>query len=399
MDRAEQVAGDIEQSAGKSWTTGTTLTSLAEALVEAGQLDSAERVAAKIPDAESRARAFADLARTLRRANLVDRAVWAADEAERATADITRETSRAMMLVNLTCTLVGAGFLDRAERVARDSEHIANTLAEPRDKAAYLVRRAEALTLLAQAMNDAGQPDGAEKAASSAKEAAANAVRAGRPDASTKHAVTQSNDEGIGLLARTLIDLDQLDEAVRAAHAITDPEYAGDLFREICAKFAAAGKFEKAEDASQSVGSRDLEKLSYTLLDLTTQLAAAGKFDWAERVAQTIPVPFHQAGALGKIIASLISVDALEYADRIAQAAQQTTEKIVDPQHQSGALIELIRNCERKDPQGWIHAAFRLCGLILTRSYYWPDVLPLMCKLDLSSLVTTINVLGPGNGT
>jgi tetratricopeptide (TPR) repeat protein len=437
LDQAEQVAWEAEMAAEispeRNWDS--TFEKLTSRLADAGRFNSAERVAEKISSSEKRAQALTvlagalggagllgraeeiagaaeqaaayiteiprraailcDLVQTLGGAGLLGRAEEIAGAAEQAAAYITEIPRRAAILCDLVQTLGGAGLLDRAEEIATGSAPIADMLMEPRQRVDYLAHRARSLGELARAMVEVGLADRAERVAAGAEQAMNEALIVSQ-EGDTGTAMAPSNEKGLARQVDVLIRAGQLDQAQRAARAITPTEETSPIFSDLFGKFAAAGEFEKAEYFGRRVRYHDPEQLAQVLTDLTGRLASAGEFDWAERVVQTIMVPFWQAHAWGKIVAALAAVGAMDQADRVARCAERATEKIINPEHQSPALTQIIKNCKQKDQQSWVQSAYHLCGLVLTRPY-WPDILPIMCQLDLPSLIAAITAIQSQN--
>jgi hypothetical protein len=393
-ERAQRVAGHAEraaESAPDGYHRDSAFAALVSALAEAGRFEAAERVAAKIASPAKRATALAGLTQVLGTAGMPGQAAKAAEAARQAVGDITDAPEHTFMLHDLIRALSGAGLVDQAEQVARDGELIAGLLAEPRHQIGYFASRAGALTELVQAMAKAGLQARAERAAAGAEEAARNAEQAARNRvAGTRKAETLIGEEGLAALAKAFISVGLLDKAEQVLRAITPSKEAYEPFMELSLRLADVGEFEKAEYFGRKVWSDDPEKPSITLEGLVSRLADAGQIDWAERVARTITIPYWKAYALAKVVAALVAADATEEADRVTAEAEKATDKIVDPQHQSAALAEIIKNCERKDRKRWQQSAYRLCGITLTREY-WTDVLPLMTRLNLPSLIAAIN--------
>ena len=394
LDSAELAALKIHSPQTRGWA----LAGLARALGSAGVLDRAEqiakaieRAAAGITDVQARAAILCDLVRTLAGAGLLDRAEQIANAIERAASDITDVQTRAAILCDLVRTLAGAGLLDRAEQIATDSTPIAGMLVEPWPRAGYFAQRARSLSELARAMADAGLADRAERVAADAEEATNEALAASQ-DGDIEVAAGPTSEKDIARQADVLIRAGQLDRAERVARAITPTEETSFIFHALFDSFAASGDFERAEYFGRRIRHHDPERLAQVLVNLTGRLASAGEFDWAEQVAQTITVPFWQAKALGGIVASLIAVGAIEQADRVAKKAERATEEIINPLHQSPALIEIITNCEQKAQKSWTQSAYQLCGLVLTRPY-WPHVLPIICKLDFPALLAAMTAI------
>ena len=197
-DRAEALARTITRPTGQAQA----LTRLVTAITGTGDIGRASRLAA---DAEALARtitnpgdqvrALADLAMAAAGGGDTDRASRLAADAEALARTITNPSDQVRALADLAMAAAGGGDTDRASRLAADAGALARTIIHPSGQARQLTGLAkvvarrklpggfgpahrpvtQALTRLATALSQAGDPDGAETVARAITDASGRA--------------------------------------------------------------------------------------------------------------------------------------------------------------------------------------------------------------------------------
>ena len=197
-DRAEALARTITRPTGQAQA----LTRLVTAITGTGDIGRASRLAADaealartITNPSDQVRALADLAMAAAGGGDTDRASRLAADAEALARTITNPSDQVRALADLAMAAAGGGDTDRASRLAADAEALARTITNPSDQARQLTGLAkvvarrklpssfgpahrpvtQALTRLATALSQAGDPDGAETVARAITDASGRA--------------------------------------------------------------------------------------------------------------------------------------------------------------------------------------------------------------------------------
>jgi hypothetical protein len=235
------------------------------------------------------------------------------------------------------------------------AEALARTMADP-------VRQIEALTSLAVAIAQAGDPDRAE--------ALARTISDPDPDrqiealTSLAVAIAQAGDPGRAeALARTITDpyyqasalaglaaaiaqAGDPDRAEALARTIPDPSRQARALTSLAAAIAQAGDpdraYRLAADAQAIAGTiTDPYDQASALAGLIRAIAQAGDPDHAEALARTITDPSRQAEALADVVTVIAQAGDLDRAYRLAADAEALARTITDPYDQASALAGL----------------------------------------------------------
>jgi tetratricopeptide (TPR) repeat protein len=278
FDEARRVVAEakhVAEGIGEYWLRSApltriadALTEIAEALVEAGELEDAKRLVDDIGDPRDRANALTKLAKAMAGVGELRRA-------REVVAGLDYPDDRAGALAGIVEALVGAGQLDDARRIAGEAElAAANLSAGP---------RWEALTRILESLARVGQLEDAQRLTAKLER---NAVSVDSPNTLA---------EALTKLAEALISSGQVEDAHRIAANIDRPDSRTATLVQLADELAKVGQL---EDAYRVLGE-------------------------AERAAANIGAPGPRWNALARIQVVLAEIGQLDDAHRITEELER----------------------------------------------------------------------------
>ncbi|AGL16088.1 hypothetical protein [Actinoplanes sp. N902-109] len=295
---------------------------LVPALVQGGAFHAAARLASSCPKLSDRARALTSLAQALADAGLFDRAQHFAEEAESAARAITDPADEALTTATLARSLHEAGETLRAESLATTAETIAKSIADPYD-------HAEVMAQLALQLARTGRTSEAVRIVRSIGDPYKYELTLARlviPAAGTAGA---SRAEGI----MKLLGSDYLRERTRV---------------ELSSLLIRSGDLAGAERLAGGI--EDLYERAQILAVLAETTAAEGDADRAqllarrvERISDKLDDTYERARTLALAAQSLACAGKQADALALAQGAKALTSSLGDPYMRTKALATLAQ--------------------------------------------------------
>jgi hypothetical protein len=397
-DRARRLAEEAEQLARtevRQWPHNR-LKELAEALADAGQYETAERIINMITPPGPRAEATKALAVALAGAGEQQRAeqllktigssglkAWTAeklavalaragdyDRAEQLIATISGSRERAAGTRRISGILARSGQFDRAERLARQ---ISRTW-----------HRETALTVLARELTRAGRYDHAELVARtlshparllgdlSAALADSAPARARRLADEAEQLISAIHDPGtriaaLGYLGTALSKSDPArarritDEAEHLLHSVTSPQARAPALRDLVAAAAGSGNYDHAEELARAI--TDPRLLCAALSDLAATLPRSG----AKR------------------------------AHSLLADAEQTVSAVTGSYGRAAALLDIAKAAANHDPADLAQPVrLQVCGILaraLALGSEWADTIEVLGALDPPALAAAAQII------
>ncbi|MFJ3779630.1 hypothetical protein ACIPX0_49005 [Streptomyces sp. NPDC090075] len=331
---------------GNSYHVGAALASLSAAAAASKWYAEAEHLVGSITDQEWRARALADLTKTLVTSGdktwsvAAARFLGEAEELVRTLPDW--EWKRDRPLSALAEAFAAHGDYDRAERTA--------------DEISWPYARGSAMAATARAAADRGDQDPARMIARKAEERARAAIDAYRDIAALAAFLTACKAHGdlsrtaelaAAAETRALAQLEGRDSnhsrvklglalvaaghyrrAEPVANAIDVPGQRADVLRAMLPAAAAAGDVDYAVSLAQAAAEIQPTLHAATNANLGAALAAAGHFDRAESLARTISDHSWQSATLLALVRVLASAQELDRATALAETIRLRSPRV-----------------------------------------------------------------------